>query len=168
MHRRHFIMVLIALLASAIACWRFGVQKPVPVASDNDRVVFVCRDKFGRHSIGVYLHGPDGGGPACLDFARLAAHSLRSGEPDDSAAGLCGWLFKEFGDDVASGGGLSLMNRPTPAKDGKVDWDSYCPGEVDLVLINIDEKTAECYVTQDDEGDSRKALVARLEGLKIP
>ncbi len=86
------------------------------VASPFDRVLLVCCNDHGEFSPAVYWHGPTGGGPACLEDAKNAAPSMRSGEPADSAAGLCGHLFKVLGDNVASGGGLALSRWTATAR----------------------------------------------------
>ena len=135
--------------------------------SGADRVLFVCCDDHGGYSPGVYLHGSDGGGPACLKVAVEAASRMRHGEAADSAAGLCGYLFKDFGDDAASSGGLSLFDAPIPRPDGSVDWSSYCPDNVDLILINVDQGVAECFVSSRDSKPKDKPMVAKITGLKL-
>jgi hypothetical protein len=133
-----------------------------------DRVVFVCRNRNGHYSPGVYLHGPAGGGPACLGIVREAARSMRAPEVGDAAAGLCGYIFQQAGPDVASGGGLSLLDPPRPGKDGTVDWQAYCSWEVDLILIDVDAGTAECFVSPPDDPDApAKRLIRRIDGLKF-
>ncbi|GAC1450941.1 MAG: hypothetical protein NVSMB9_35720 [Isosphaeraceae bacterium] len=132
-----------------------------------DRVVFVCCDDHGVYSPGVYLHGPDGGGPACMHLAKEAAHCMRAGEPSDSAAGLCGFIFTQSAPEETSGGGLSLWDSPRPGPGGTVDWQQYCPWNVDLILVNVDRRTAECYVSPADRKAPTKMLVGRLDDLKF-
>ena len=135
--------------------------------SSNDRVAFVCRDDHGDYSPGVYLHGPDGGGPACLEFASEAAHFMKAGEVGDSAAGLCGYLVSQFGPGVTSGGGISLWDAPRPGPDREVDWQAYCKANVDLILINVDRMTAECFVSPVDPKATIKARVGQIAHLKF-
>ena len=130
-----------------------------------DRVMFVCVDGHGRYSPGVYLHGPDGGGPACLEDARKAAPGMRADEACDSAAGLCGYLFSLLGPTVSSGGGLSLYDAPKPGPDGTVDWQAYCGWNVDLILIDVSRKTADCFVSPEDPKSQQKLLTGRITGL---
>jgi len=132
-----------------------------------DRVIFVCSNDHGEYSPGIYLHGPDGGGPACLSFAAEAAHCMRAGEVSDSAAGLCGYLFTQFGAGVTSGGGLSLWDAPKPGASKAVDWQAYCARNVDLILVNVDRRSAECYVSPADAKAPSKSLVSRLDDLKF-
>ena len=137
------------------------------VLSPFDRVLLVCCDTHGQFSPGVYWHGPTGGGPACLEAVRGAAPFMRFGEVGDSAAGLCGYLFGLLGNDVASGGGLSLLDAPRPRPDGTVDWQAYCAWNVDLILINVDRGTAECYVGEEDAKAPSKSLVRQFTGLRF-
>jgi hypothetical protein len=170
MGRRQFITILLAIAAAMVAS--LGLRRrpppPPPATSPFDRVLLVCCGDHGNFSPAIYWHGPTGGGPACLEEARKAAPFMRAGEPDDSAAGLSGYLFRRLGDDVASGGGLSLRDAPQPRPDGTVDWQAYCSWNVDLILINVDRGTAECYVSpEDDENAPSKRLVRRFTGLKF-
>lgn len=132
-----------------------------------DRVLFVCTSDAGDYSPGVYLHGAAGGGPAALDLVRQAAPCMRDREVGDAAAGLCGYLFKQCGDDVAAGGGLSLYDAPKPGPGGAVDWQAYCFWNVDLVLINVDRGTAECHSSPPDPKSPTKVLVKQLSGLRL-
>jgi hypothetical protein len=189
MNRRKFLRVFLVGLVVGIAGWlrvRWFRQHPpsnrkqplgfqddafdLHYRSSFDRVLFVCKDREGRYSPGIYLHGPAGGGPACLEVARTAAPWMRANEAPDSAAALCGALFKELGFDVNGGGGVSLYNSPKPRSDGSVDWQEYCDWSVDLILIDVSRMTAECYVSDDANPsyDAPKKLVARLTRLQIP
>ena len=132
-----------------------------------DRVVFVCTNDYGDYSPSIYLHGPDGGGPACLSLAAEAAHYMRAGEVSDSAAGLCGYLFTQLGPEVTSGGGLSLWDSPKPGASKAVDWQAYCAWNVDLILVNVDRRSAECHVSPSDANAPSKSLVSQLDDLKF-
>lgn len=132
-----------------------------------DRVLFVCYNDVGDYSPGVYLHGADGGGPAALDIVRQAAPCMRDSEVGDAAAGLCGYLFKQLGDDAAAGGGLSLFDAPKPGANGIVDWQAYCGWNVDLILINVDQGMAECHSGPADPKAPNKSMVKRLSGLHL-
>jgi hypothetical protein len=132
-----------------------------------DRVLFVCCTEDGDYSPGVYLHGAAGGGPACLDLLHDAERCMRTSEVGDAAAGLCGFLFKRLGDDVAAGGGLSLYDAPKPGANGQIDWQAYCGWNVDLILIDVNRGTAECYSSPNDPKAPRKERVARIEGLRF-
>ena len=146
MTRRQFVIRAVLGSSAIMLAW-FGIRRrkatSMMAVSPFDRVCFVCCNDHGQYSPGVYLHGSDGGGPACLDFASEAAHCMRAGEACDSAAGLCGFLFTQLGPSVTSGGGLSLYDAPKPSPDGSVDW-QYCGWNVDLILINVDRQSAEC------------------------
>ena len=168
MNRRHFVFRLfVGLVVATLTVLGLRRRKgaSVTVRSPFDRVVFVCSNNRGEYSPGIYLHGPDGGGPACLSFVAAAAKGMRAGEPSDSAAGLCGYLFAELGTYVTSGGGLSLWNGPKPGESGTVDWQAYCPWNVDLILVNVDRRVAECYVSAGGAKDRSKSLVSRLDDL---
>lgn len=132
-----------------------------------DRVVFVCCNDAGDYSPGVYLHGADGGGPAALDLVGQAAPCMRDREVGDAAAGLCGYLFKQLGDDVVAGGGLSLYDSPKPGTNKIVDWQAYCGWNVDLILINVDRGTAECHSSPAGPKATNKSVIKRLSGLRL-
>jgi hypothetical protein len=167
--RRFLIRALYGLIALILAwlCIRRRRETSVTAESPFDRVVFVCCNDHGECSPGIYLHGPAGGGPACLSIAQEAAHCMRAGEAHDSAAGLCGYLFTQLGPEVTSGGGLSLWDAPRPLPDGSVDWQAYCSWNVDLILINVDRLTAECFVSPSDPKAPSKSPAGRLTGLKF-
>lgn len=169
MHRRHFLRAIGGLIAVCLAVLglRRGKGPRMNADSPFDRVVFVCCNDHGDYSPGVYVHGPSGGGPACLEDARRAAHGMRAGEPDGSAAGLCGFLFTEIGPEGTSGGELSLWDSPRPGPGGSVDWQAYCGWNVDLILINVDRRSAECFVSPQDPKSPSKSLVGRLDDLKF-
>jgi hypothetical protein len=130
-----------------------------------DRVLFVCVDRDGNYSPGVYLHGT--GGSDGLSLIPQAARFMRTPEVGDAAAGLCGFLFKQCGDDVARGGCLSLYDVPKPASNGQVDWQNYCGPNVDLVLIHVESGTAEVYSGSVDLKSPTKSLVRAISGLKF-
>lgn len=169
MHRRYFLRILGGLLAIGLAA--VGLRRTKGprshVSSQFDRVVFVCCNDHGDFSPGIYLHGPDGGGPACLSIAAEAAHCMRGGEVGDSAAGLCGYLFTQLGTSVTSEGGLTLWDAPKAAAFKTVDWQAYCAWNVDLILINVDRRFAECFVSPQDPKSPSKSLVGRLDDLKF-
>lgn len=151
-----------------VAVW-LGVrqhhQTTAAATSPFDRVVFVCCDEHGHYSAGVYLHGVPGGGPACLDLAAEAARYMRKREIGDSAAGLCGFLFTQLGEEATTGGALSLWDAPRPDGQQPIDWQRYCGWNVDLVLINVDRLCAECLVGASDPKTMEKTVVARLDHL---
>jgi hypothetical protein len=130
-----------------------------------DRVIFVCVDRDGNYSPGVYVQGT--GGSDGLSLIPQAARFMRTPEVGDAAAGLCGFLYKQFGDDVASGGCLSLYDTPKLAANGKVDWQSYCAANVDLVLIHVESGSAELYSGSSDLKSPTKSLVRTITGLKF-
>ena len=170
MRRRQFFTRVFYGLIALVFAWlgiRRRKESSVTPESPFDRVVIVCYNAHADYSPGIYLHGADGGGPACLSFAREAAHCMRVGEPADSAAGLCGYLFTQLGPEVTSGGGLSLWDAPRPRADGSVDWQAYCSWNVDLVLVNVDRLTAECFVSPADAKSPTKTFAGRLTGLKF-
>jgi hypothetical protein len=166
MNRRQ-LLVGGAVAGGLVLLWRWIRRNPFSGGGMFDRVVFVCCNDAGYYSPGVYLHGADGGGPAALDLVKQAAPYMRDGEVGDAAAGLCGCLFKECGDDVAAGGGLSLYDAPRPGPGGAVDWQAYCSWNVDLVLINVDQGTAECHSGPADPKAPSKSVVKRLSGLRF-
>ncbi len=92
---------------------------------------------------------------------------MRAGEVSDSAAGLCGYLFTQLGAGVTSGGGLSLWDAPKPGVSKIVDWQAYCAWNVDLILINVDRRSAECFVSPEVPKSPSKSLVGRLDDLKF-
>ena len=100
-------------------------------------------------------------------MVRRAAGVMRASEYGDAAAGLCGYLFRELGDEVAAGGGLSLLDAPKPRPDGTVDWQAYCGWNVDLVLVNVEAGTAECHVGPNDPKAPAKAVVRTVRGLRF-
>ena len=130
-----------------------------------DRVIFVCVDNDGNYSPGVYLQGT--GGADGLQEVPQAAPFMRTPEIGDAAAGLCGFLFKQIGDDAASGGVLSLYDAPKAGADGNVDWQTYCAPNVDLVLIHVEQGKAELYSGSADLKSPTKSLVRMISGLKF-
>ncbi len=92
---------------------------------------------------------------------------MRTPEVGDAAAGLCGFLYKKLGDEVASSGLLSLYDSPKQGPNGKVDWQAYCGPNVDLVLVHVEAGTAELYSGSADMKSSEKALIQTIEGLKF-
>lgn len=156
---------------AALAAGWFAVRTPaVPGMSRQatgenmfDRVIFVCVDIDGNYSPGVYLQGT--GGPEGLQIVPQAAPFMRTPETGDAAAGLCGYLFKQLGDDAARAGGLSLCTAPKAAANGKVDWQTYCGPNVDLVLIHIEQGKAELYSGSADLKSPTKSLVRSINGL---
>jgi len=131
--------------------------------SGYDRVLIVCCNDAGDYSPGIYWHGPDGGGPACMESVREAAPSMPAPEVGGAAAGLCGFLFKQ----LQGADGLSLYDSPKPGSDGVVDWQAYCSWNVDLILVNVDRKMAECYSSPADPKAPKKLLVKKITGLPI-
>ena len=129
------------------------------------RVIFVCVDKDGNYSPGVYLQGT--GGSDGLRVVPQAAPFMRTPEVGDAAAGLCGYLFKQLGDDVARDGGLSLYDAPKPGLGGKVDWQAYCAPNVDLVLVDVERGTADLYTGSADLKSASKLLVRTIGGLRF-
>jgi hypothetical protein len=105
------------------------------------RVRFICCDDHGSYSPAVYMR--QGGGREALSRVRAAAAFLRPDDTGSSAAGLCGFLFKEFGYDSDTGGTMSLHPAPEKGPDGKVDWEAY-GGDGDVILINVHECSARC------------------------
>jgi hypothetical protein len=170
MNRRRFIFRWLLGLAAVLLSWLTLRRRSTPTMafeSPADRVVFVCCDDHESYSPGVYLHGVTGGGPACLDLAKKSARYLRAGEANDSAAGLCGFLFSAMGEDSARGGVLSLWDAPRSDSNGNLDWKSYCPWNVDLILINVDRKTAECFANVPYQETSEMRLVGQITGLEF-
>src|SRR5262249_13152138 len=96
-----------------------------------------------------------------------AARYMRDSEVGDAAAGLCGFLFKEIGDDAAAGGGLSLVVAPKPGPDKAVDWQAYCGWNVDLVLVNVGKGTAEWHSGPPDPKAPSKSVVKQISGLRL-
>lgn len=125
----------------------------------NDRDVFVCCDDRGNYSPGVYQHGGAGGGRSALDMVRQAAPYMRDLDPGDAAAGLCGFLFKNLGDDAASSGVLSLYAPPNPKGDNSVAWSGYVGQDTNVILINVVTGVASC-----PHGD---AFGQEIRGLKF-
>lgn len=170
MKRSHFI---IAGAAVALVGMGWGVRRVLRRlglfgGSMFDRVVFVCTDGAGGYSPGVYVHGSPGGGPAAIELLPAAAKHMRSSEFGDAAAGLCGYLFQKLGDDAAAGGALSLLDAPHPGPDGRIDWQKYCAWNVDLVLVNVENGSAECHVTQPpDMKTPSKTMVKTIQGLRF-
>ena len=87
---------------------------------------------------------------------------MRAAEVSDAAAGLCGSIFREGGP-----AGLSLWDAPRPGRNGEVDWQAYCGWNVDLILIDVDAGTAECFVSPIDPDAPEKKAVRRITGLKF-
>lgn len=163
--RRFLVGALVACGVGVVWCASRLFQRYFGSASVFDRVLFVCYTGHGDYSPGVYLHGAAGGGPACMDLVRDAARCMRSSEVGDAAAGLCGFLFKRLGDDVAAGGGLSLYDAPKPGADGKINWQAYCGWNVDLILIDVDRGIAECYSSPNDPKAPSKNKIQQIDGL---
>ena len=130
-----------------------------------DRVIFVCTNNGGDYSPGVYLQGT--GGAEGLAVVPEAAPYMRTPEVGDAAAGLCGHLFRSIGDGAARDGGLSLYDEPKPQADGTVDWQTYCGANVDLVLIHVENGTAELHSGSADLKSPTKSLVRTLTGLRF-
>jgi hypothetical protein len=169
MKREQLIFVVLGSVA-ALLLWSRLPRETIQEPEDEslfDRVVFVCCDDHGNYSPGIYWHGATGGGPACLPEVKKAARYMRAGDPQCSAAAFCGYSFKVLGDDIATGGGVALCDAPKPGTDGSVDWQAYCSWNVDLILINVNRGTAQCYVSPEDPKAPRKQLVRRLTDLKF-
>jgi hypothetical protein len=167
MNRRRFIVDgIYAGAAALLSGWLnlgCGRRMEGTVSTGFDRVVFVCVNNYGDYSPGVYLQGT--GGDDGITVVPQAAPFMRTPETGDAAAGLCGYLFKQLGDDVARDGGISLYDAPKPGADGKVDWQSYCAPNVDLVLIHVDKGTAELWSGSADLKSATKSLVKTISGL---
>lgn len=73
----------------------------------------------------------------------------------------------QLGADQTSGGALSLWDSPKPGASNAVDWQAYCASDVDLILVNVDRRSAECYVGPVDANASSKSLVSRLDDLEF-
>src|SRR5262249_25942362 len=125
-------------------------------------VVYVCTNGAGDYSPGVYVHG-GAGGKAALECLRGAAPNMRAAEVGDAAAGLCGYLYKQFGG--GSHTGLALFHTPKLGADGTVDWEAYAGWNVDVVVINLRRGTAVCYSSPGQPGAGPKVEVGRIEGL---
>ena len=105
------------------------------------RVRFICCDDHGSYSPAVYMR--QGGGRQAFDTVRAAAPYLRPGDPGSAAAGLCGFLFREFQYVGDTGGTMSLDPPPEQGPDGKIDWRAY-GGDGDVILINVQDGSARC------------------------
>jgi hypothetical protein len=125
--------------------WRYvRIPDPNGEAASEDwdrRVRFICCDDHGSFSPAVYMR--QGGGRGAFDTVRAAAPFLRPDDPGGAAAGLCGFLFKEFRYDGDTGGTMSLDPPPEKGPDGTVDWKAY-GGDGDIILINVHECSARC------------------------
>ena len=142
-----------------------GVAGGMPPPTRFDKAIFVCVDNTGMFSPGVYLGGT--GGQNALSVVPQAARYMRTPEVDDAAAGLCGYLYKQIGDDVAANGCLSVYDPPKPGPNGKVDWQSYCGPDTDLILIHVEQGTVELYSGSADLKSPTKSLVQTISGLKF-
>ena len=125
--------------------WRCATQpepQKEPRSEDWDRRVrFICCDDDGSYSPAVYMRY--GGGRRALDTVRAAAPFLRPDDPGSSAAGLCGFLFRQFGYQGDTGGTMSLDPPPEEEPDGTIDWKAY-GGDGDIILINVQDGSARC------------------------
>ncbi|HZZ43726.1 MAG TPA: hypothetical protein VFE58_12375 [Tepidisphaeraceae bacterium] len=172
MNRRGFVIGGAFVAAALVAGW-LGIRRGAPVVSlrqstgENmfDRVIFVCVNNNGDYSPGVYLQGT--GGADGLQLIPQAAPFMRTPETGDAAAGLCGFLFKKIGDGAARDGGLSLYDAPKVGPDGKIDWQAYCAPNVDLILIHVEQGTAELYSGSADLKSPTKSLVRTINGLRF-
>jgi hypothetical protein len=167
MSRRIFFRVFwigaIALLS--ILCWSTrnrDASKPHQRDDWERRLTFVICDDHGSFSSGIYQR--IGGGRAAFDDLREAAQFMRWNDPGSSAAGLCGFLMKRGGYNLATGGMISIDSPPQPGPDGVIDWKTYA-GNQDLIVINVDKGSAKCLAGQ-MEGEEIHGL--RLGGHKMP
>jgi hypothetical protein len=142
--RRRFVELGLGSLALSgfAGCSRRDQAKHEGDKRMGDRVVFVCRDKSGALSPGVYLHA---GGAGALDLLRDAAPAMRASEINDAAAGLCGHIFGLIGATAAAAGMLSIFDSPKPGADGKVDWSTYSHGDAGVVVVDLHQRSATCY-----------------------
>lgn len=118
-----------------------GGGEPLSPDDVNIRALFVCCDDHGYYGPGIYTCC--GGGRTALDTVRRAAPFMRAEDPASAAAGLCGFLFRDLGYQGDTGGTLTLEPPPQPGPDGQIDWKAYA-GLADVVLINVDTRTAQC------------------------
>jgi hypothetical protein len=167
LHTRRWFLIGSGLAAiAAAATWIRLRGRPAHQQMETsmfDRVVFVCVNNSGDYSPGVYLQGT--GGEDGMQIIPQAAPYMRTPEAGDAAAGLCGYLFKQIGDDAARGGGLSLYDSPKPRPDGTVDWQTYCGVNVDLVLVQVEKGTAELFSGSADLKSPDKTLLRTISGL---
>jgi hypothetical protein len=171
MQRRWILAGVLFVAAMIVVSWIGARNRRPPVVvpphtTQVDGAVFVCCNNRGDYSPGVYLNDPEGGEPSLLDIVQQAAPYMRGPEPGDAAAGLCGYLFKQLGNDTAAGAAISLFETPKPRPDGRIDWQSYCGGSVDVVLINVERGKAEVYSSAGSE-DSPKKVIASKGGLRF-
>lgn len=166
MQRRWFLIGGAVSVVAAGLGWlavRLARQDPFAEGNGFDRVVFVCTNG-ADYSPGVYVHGHLGGSPA-LRTARDAVPFMRAAEVGDAAAGLCGYLHQRSGGGASRG--LSLFDAPRPSADGVIDWQAYAGWNVDVVLINLRQASAECYSSEGPPGAGPKLPVGRIEGLAL-
>jgi hypothetical protein len=139
-------MAVAVLLGWAI--WSKRVQSPSQPPPRDDwerRLTFVCCDEHGSGTCGIYLR--IGGGRAAFDDVREAAPFMRWNDPGSSAAGLCAFLMKRGGHDMATGGMIAIDSPPAREADGSIDWKKYA-GNQDLIDINVDKGSAKCVAGQ--------------------
>jgi hypothetical protein len=171
MQHRWILGGLLFVAALVVVSWISARNRRTPVVdlphiTRVDGAVFVCCNNRGDYSPGVYLNDPEGGEPSLLDIVQQAAPYMRGPEPGDAAAGLCGYLFKQLGNDTAAGAAISLFETPRPRPDGRIDWQSYCGGSVDVVLINVERGKAEVYSSGGSE-NAPKTVIASKGGLRF-
>jgi hypothetical protein len=142
--RRRFVGFTVGALTlpGLAGCVRRDHSKTEGTDGMGDRVVFVCRDKSGAFSPGVYLHA---GGGGAFDLLRDAAPAMRASEINDAAAALCGHIFGLIGAPAAAAGMLSIFDSPKPDADGKVDWSTHSRGDAGVVVVDLHERTATGY-----------------------
>jgi hypothetical protein len=168
MNRRTFFRFLLggALAVGAMFGLRSACTPKAPPARDigdwERRLTFICCDDHGGCSPGVYQR--IGGGRAAFDDLRAAAPFMRWNDPGSSAAGLCGFLLRRNGPDLATVGMISIDPPPAPRRDGTIDWKEYA-GNQDVIVINVDTGSAKCVAGQ-MEGKEVRDLP--LGGQKLP
>ena len=132
MQRRWILAGLLFVAVMIVVSWvgarnrRTPVIVPPHITRVERGAVFVCVNNRGDYSPGVYLNDPEGGEPSLLEIVQQAAPYMRGPEPGDAAAGLCGYLFKQLGNDTAASASISLFETPRPLPGGNIDWQSYC------------------------------------------
>jgi hypothetical protein len=115
-----------------------SASKTTPGEDWDRRLTYVCCDDSGSCTCGIYLR--IGGGREAFDVAREAAPFMRWNDPGASAAGLCAFLIKRGGHELATGGMISI-DPPPPAR--AVDWKQFA-GNQDVIVINVDQGSAKC------------------------
>lgn len=96
-----------------------------------DRAIIVFTD--GREfSPGIYLHW-HGNPESVAELLEKAEPRLREGDISYSAARFGGVCHEEIAGNLS----LGLVDSPKPNQQGKIEWETYSPGDNGVFIIDV-------------------------------